>query len=763
MENLYLYILLALSVLAIADLIVGVSNDAVNFLNSAVGSKAISFRTIMIVASIGIAAGSIFSSGMMEVARKGIFNPELFFFDEIMFVFLAVMITDILLLDFFNTIGMPTSTTVSIVFELLGAALAMSIIKVTANGDDLATVAQYINNEKALQIIAGILLSVVIAFTIGALVQWVTRLWLSFNFLNRSNVSNAIFGGIALASISNFILIKGIKGTAFSAATYSFTDGMSLIAFIESNTLLVALIAFFVWFLISIGLLLMGLSMYKFIIAAGTFSLALAFAGNDLVNFIGVPIAAYQSYELWTASGALASEYNMAVLSNAVKTPTLFLLGSGMVMVLTLWFSKKARYVADTEINLAREGESRERFKPNFLSRAIVKFTIQASNYVSYLVPDPVLERINKQFERPSTKNVVLKKNELPPAFDMVRASVNMALAGILISIATSMKLPLSTTYVTFMVAMGTSLSDRAWGAESAVYRVAGVLNVIGGWFGTAIIALLSSGLILTLIYYGRGTAIILLLVSAAVIIIRNYLAYNKRQKEEAEQFFIKRAESITLKGVINESAKNVENVIRRSRSIIELNIEGLSKQDAEKLKQGRKEVKTLSSEIEDVRASVFHFIQNLEDSSVQASAFYISMVNQLNNISQSLEYISKMCNDHVLNNHSKLRYTQLRDLREIKEQFEKDIFNQTADSLKGLSQEGITELLDRKDRLESIITQKIDTHVQDIRNEDSSPKNTTLYFSLLLESKDFLNAITSLITEYYKSYEENVETPLKL
>ena len=763
MENLYLYILLALSVLAIADLIVGVSNDAVNFLNSAVGSKAISFRTIMIVASIGIAAGSIFSSGMMEVARKGIFNPELFFFDEIMFVFLAVMITDILLLDFFNTIGMPTSTTVSIVFELLGAALAMSIIKVTSNGDDLASVAQYINNEKALQIIAGILLSVVIAFTIGALVQWVTRLWLSFNFLNRSNVSNAIFGGIALASISNFILIKGIKGTAFSAATYSFTDGMSLIAFIESNTLLVALIAFFVWFLISIGLLLMGLSMYKFIIAAGTFSLALAFAGNDLVNFIGVPIAAYQSYELWTASGALASEYNMAVLSNAVKTPTLFLLGSGMVMVLTLWFSKKARYVADTEINLAREGESRERFKPNFLSRAIVKFTIQASNYVSYLIPDPVLERINKQFERPSTKNVVLKKNELPPAFDMVRASVNMALAGILISIATSMKLPLSTTYVTFMVAMGTSLSDRAWGAESAVYRVAGVLNVIGGWFGTAFIALLSSGLILTLIYYGRGTAIILLLVSAAVIIIRNYLAYNKRQKEEAEQFFIKRAESITLKGVINESAKNVENVIRRSRSIIELNIEGLSKQDAEKLKQGRKEVKTLSSEIEDVRASVFHFIQNLEDSSVQASAFYISMVNQLNNISQSLEYISKMCNDHVLNNHSKLRYTQLRDLREIKEQFEKDIFNQTADSLKGLSQEGITELLDRKDRLESIITQKIDTHVQDIRNEDSSPKNTTLYFSLLLESKDFLNAITSLITEYYKSYEENVETPLKL
>lgn len=763
MENLFLYILLALSVLAIADLIVGVSNDAVNFLNSAVGSKAISFRTIMIVASVGIAAGSIFSSGMMEVARKGIFNPELFFFDEIMFIFLAVMITDILLLDFFNTIGMPTSTTVSIVFELLGAALAMSVIKIMAQGDDLGSIVNYINNEKAIQIIAGILLSVFIAFTLGALVQWVTRLWLSFNFLNRSNVANALFGGVALASISNFILIKGIKGTAFSEASYSFTGGLSLVDFMEANTLLVALIAFFVWFLISLGLLLMRLNLYQVIIAAGTFSLALAFAGNDLVNFIGVPIAAYQSYELWTASGMLASDYNMSVLANSVKTPTLFLLASGAVMVLTLWFSKKARYVADTEINLAREGESRERFKPNFLSRAIVRLTIQFSNYVSLAIPNGLLERINKQFERPSTKNLVLKKNELPPAFDMVRASVNMALAGILISLATSLKLPLSTTYVTFMVAMGTSLADRAWGAESAVYRVAGVLNVIGGWFGTALIALFSSAVILTLIHFGRGTAIVLLLVFATVIIIRNYLAYNRKQKEEAESFLIKRAESITLKGVINESAKNVENVIMRSKSIIELNIDGLSKLDPEKLKQGRKEVNALSEEVEDVRASVFHFIQNLEDASVQASAFYISMVNQLNNITQSLEYISKMCHDHVLNNHSKLRYTQLRDLREIKEQFEKEIFNQTAESLKGLTQERITELLDRKDQLESVITQKIDSHVQDIRNEDSSPKNTTLYFSLLLEAKDFLNAVTSLITEYYKSYEENVETPLKL
>lgn len=763
MEDFFLYVLIALAGLAIADLVVGVSNDAVNFLNSAVGSKAISFRSIMIVASVGIAFGAFFSSGMMEVARKGIFNPELFYFDEIMFLFLAVMITDILLLDFFNTIGMPTSTTVSIVFELLGAALAMSFIKIVNQGSELSTIVQYINNEKALQIISGILLSVLIAFTFGALVQWITRVWMSFNFSNRSIFVSASFGGIALASISNFILIKGIKGTAFADRAYAFTDGLSLTDYMEANTVLVLIAAFLFWFLLSLSLLLVKVNLYKFIIAAGTFSLALAFAGNDLVNFVGVPIAAYQSYEAWSASGMLPAEFSMEVLSSKVQAPTLFLLASGVIMILTLWFSKKARYVADTEINLSREGEARERFKPNFLSRSIVRYTLQFSTYVSLAIPDPILERINAQFERPSTKNIVLKNNELPPAFDAVRASVNMALAGILISIATSLKLPLSTTYVTFMVAMGTSLADRAWGAESAVYRVAGVLNVIGGWFGTAIIALISSGLILSLIYFGRGTAIIVLLIAATAIIIRNYIAYNRKMKAEAESFNIKRAESITLKGVINESARNVENVILRSKSIINLNIEGLSKHDFESLKQGRKEVNSLSEEVEDVRASVFHFIQNLEDSSVKASAFYIQLVNQLNNISQSLEYISKMCYDHVANNHNKLRYTQLRDLREIKEQFERDFFIHTEDSIKNFSAEDITEILDKKDQLENSITKKINAHVTDIRNEDSSPKNTTLYFSLLLEAKDFLNAVTLLITEYYKSYEENVDTPLKL
>lgn len=763
MENFFLYVLIALAVLAIADLVVGVSNDAVNFLNSAIGSKVISFRSIMIVASVGVAFGAIFSSGMMEVARKGIFNPELFYFDEIMFVFLAVMITDILLLDFFNTIGLPTSTTVSIVFELLGAALAMSYIKIVKSGAELSTILQYINDEKALQIISGILLSVFIAFNIGAFVQWVTRLWLTFHFRNQSVFANASFGGISLASISYFILIKGIKGTSFAERTYSFTRDLSLIGFIESNTVLVAVIAFLFFFLVSLALIVAKLSMYKFIIGAGTFSLALAFAGNDLVNFVGVPLAAYQSFEAWKVSGMLPSEFSMEILSAKVQAPTAFLLASGMIMILTLWFSKKARYVADTQINLSREGEARERFKPNYLSRSVVRITIQFGQYVTRAVPKPLLNRINKQFERPVTKNVVYKNNEQPPAFDVVRASVNMAVAGILISIATSLKLPLSTTYVTFMVAMGTSLADRAWGAESAVYRVAGVLNVIGGWFGTAIIALTSSAVILTLIYFGRGTAIIMLLVAAATIIIRNYLSYNRKMKEEAESFDIKRAESITVKGVINESAKNVENVILRSKSIINLNIEGLSKHDFEALKQGRKEVNSLSEEVEDVRASVFHFIQNLEDSSVKASAFYIQLVNQLNNISQSLEYISKMCYDHVANNHNKLRYTQLRDLREIKEQFERDFFIHTEDSIKNFSAEDITEILDKKDQLENNITAKINAHVTDIRNEDSSPKNTTLYFSLLLESKDFLNAVTLLITEYYKSYEESVDSPLKL
>ncbi len=478
--------LIALAFLAIADLVVGVSNDAVNFLNSAIGSKAISFRTIMIVASVGVAVGAVFSSGMMEVARKGIFNPGEFMFNEIMVIFMAVMITDILLLDFFNSLGMPTSTTVSIVFELLGAAVAMALIKIATSGGEFSDLIQFINTSKATQIILGILLSVVIAFTIGAIVQWISRVLLSYNFNQKTKWAGALFGGIALTAITYFIFMKGLKGTSYANYSFDILGGATMKDFLEKNVINIVLINSLFWSVLSYTLIIFfKTNIYRLIIIVGTFALALAFAGNDLVNFIGVPVAAYNSFLEWSASGVVASEFPMDVLASKVPTNNWLLLAAGFVMVITLWFSSKSRSVVKTSIDLSNQGDTKERFQPNALSRGFVRFSLVATNYTSNVLPKSLKKKIEKQFEQPINNNLKNKKQDLP-AFDLVRAAVNLMVAAVLISIATSYKLPLSTTYVTFMVAMGSSLADRAWGAESAVYRVAGVLNVIGGWFFTA-------------------------------------------------------------------------------------------------------------------------------------------------------------------------------------------------------------------------------------------------------------------------------------
>ena len=756
MDNIYLLMIIALIVLAIADLVVGVSNDAVNFLNSAVGSKAISFRTIMIVASLGIALGAVFSSGMMEVARKGIFNPGEFYFNEIMFIFMAVMITDILLLDFFNTLGMPTSTTVSIVFELLGAAVAMALIKIGADNGNFADVVNYINTSKAAEIIIGILLSVVVAFSIGALVQWLSRLLLSYDFEKKEKWVGALFGGAALSAITYFILMKGIKGTAFAGEGLDLIGGVTIKSFLETNWIPIVAANFVLWSALSF--LLMNFTktnIYKLIIGVGTFALALAFAGNDLVNFIGVPIAAWQSYEAWEASGIAATEFSMDMLAKKVPTPTLLLFLSGMVMVATLWFSKKARYVAETEINLSREGEAKERFQPNFLSRSIVRLSLGISEVTSSLLPVSLKKKIAKQFNKPVIALSMNKAYEMP-AFDMVRAAVNLMVAGILISIATSYKLPLSTTYVTFMVAMGTSLADKAWGAESAVYRVAGVLNVIGGWFGTAIIAFVASGIILTLISFGKGAAIAILLFAAILLLARNYISYNKKSKKIKAEDSLNKAESSSIQGVIEESATNIANVIKRSNKIYTNSINGLAQQDLSLLKKNKKQGAKLSAEIDELRDHLFYFIKNLDEASVGASNFYINMLGYLTDITQSLEYIGKVSHKHINNNHKKLKYTQIKELKEINSKLE-EIFNNTKKAFDERSFEQIGTILENKHELFDLVSQKIEKQVARTRTEESSPKNTTLYFSLLLETKDLMTATMNLLELYYQKHDSSV------
>ncbi len=748
-EDIYLFMIIALALLAITDLVVGVSNDAVNFLNSALGSKALSFRTIMIVASIGIAFGAMSSSGMMEVARKGIFNPAEFMFAEIIIIFMAVMITDILLLDFFNTLGMPTSTTVSIVFELLGASIAIALIKISGTAEGIEDLGTYINTEKAIAIILGILLSVFIAFSIGAIVQFISRILITFKFEERPRWTGALFGGFAITAIVYFILIKGLKSAAiFSGALTDFANQQPLL-FILAN--------FVIWTIVSrLITAVFKQNIYRVIIALGTFALAMAFAGNDLVNFIGVPIAALQSFQDWQSSGITADAYSMESLAAAVQTPTLLLLASGLIMILTLWFSTKALYVTETEINLAREGEGQERFQPNFLSRQIVKMSLLAFESINGLLPLGVRNRINERFYKPYVFTPAGQaKNK--PAFDMIRASVNLMVASVLISIATSMKLPLSTTYVTFMVAMGTSLADRAWGSDSAVYRVAGVFNVIGGWFLTAIIAFTAAAIVAYLIHLGGIIATILLLVLAAVLLVRNYLNHKKKAKKIKESFGLRTAESRSIQGVIVESAENISNVISRGNKIYSQAVIGLSKHNLDLLKKNKKQVGKLSAEIDGLRDHIFYFVKNLEDASVGATNFYLDMLDSLQDISQSLEYLAKISHKHVNNNHKRLTFTQIRELTEIDNAVQ-SLMDKAKSAFENQSFAEVEDVLNSKDELLTIVSDKIAEQISRTRSEESSPKNTTLYFNFLTETKDLISSTIGLLEMYYKEYDNNVE-----
>jgi len=507
----YLILVIALLFLAVADLMVGVSNDAVNFLTSAIGSKVASRNIILGIAAAGVFVGAAFSSGMMEVARKGIFNPSFFSFSDVMIIFLAVMITDILLLDLFNSFGLPTSTTVSIVFELLGASVVTGLLAISNNPEIASSIWEVINYDKASQIIAGIFLSIGVAFSVGALVQFLTRLLFTFHVSNRIHKYGPPFAGFAIAIIVYFMLIKGIKGAAFV------TDSMA--RSVEASGWTIVLIVFaastVIMFFLQRSL---NIHPLKVVVLLGTFSLAMAFAGNDLVNFIGVPITGYQSYNLWVDSGLAADEFMMSTLATKVSTPPLLLFGAGIIMVLTLWFSAKAKKVTDTSVNLGSQGAVDERFNPNMLSRGIVKSANSFATFFNKIVPRKTTTTINWRFRSLRVQDADR------PAFDLVRASVNLMIASILIAFASSLKLPLSTTYVSFMVAMGASLADRAWGEGSAPYRIAGVLNVIGGWFLTAAGAFTAAGLVALCIYFGGFWVTIVLFILAFAILLKSNL-----------------------------------------------------------------------------------------------------------------------------------------------------------------------------------------------------------------------------------------------
>ncbi|MCD8182230.1 MAG: inorganic phosphate transporter [Bacteroides sp.] len=526
METIYLCIVIFLFVLAVFDLVVGVSNDAVNFLNSAVGAKAASFKTILFIAGIGVFIGASLSNGMMDIARHGIYQPEHFYFAEIMCILLAVMLTDVVLLDVFNTMGMPTSTTVSMVFELLGGTFALSLIKVH-NSDNLGS-GDLINTDKALSVIMAIFVSVAIAFFFGMVVQWLARVIFTFNYKKKMKYSIALFGGIAATSILYFMLIKGLKDSSFMTPENK--------QWIQDNTFML-IAGFFVFFTILMQILhWLKINVFKIVVLMGTFALALAFAGNDLVNFIGVPLAGYASFVDYTANGTGIGPDNflMSSLLGPAKTPWYFLFGAGAVMVYSLYTSKKAHNVIKTSVDLSRQDEGEENFGSTPIARTLVRFSMTFANGLSQIMPERSKRWIETRFKK---DEAIIADGA---AFDLVRASVNLVLAGLLIALGTSLKLPLSTTYVTFMVAMGTSLADRAWGRDSAVFRITGVLSVIGGWFITAGAAFTICFFVAMVIHFGGTFAIIGLIGLAVFMLIRSQVMYKKRKERGKENVTIK-------------------------------------------------------------------------------------------------------------------------------------------------------------------------------------------------------------------------------
>ncbi|HHJ09297.1 MAG TPA: phosphate permease [Bacteroidetes bacterium] len=738
MHTLYLFIVTILVILAISDLVVGVSNDAVNFLNSALGAKTAPFHIILLVAALGVLIGATFSSGMMEVARKGIFHPEHFYFNEIMLLFLAVMLTDVIMLDFFNTYGLPTSTTVSIVFELLGAAVAISIIKITRNPDAPHDLGTYINSGKALAIISGILISVVVAFLVGAFIQWLVRLVFTFNYERTFKYFGALWGGFSFTAIIYFILIKGAKGSSIITP--------DTLVWIKSHTMLILGLSFIGWtVLLQVVLSLFRINILKFIVLVGTFGLAMAFAGNDLVNFIGVPLAGVASFQEFIRSGATdPSGFAMTALAGPVKTPTFYLLLAGLIMVLTMAFSKKARTVTATTIDLSRQEEGQERFESSVLARAIVRQTVGLSKAIKFVIPENVRVTINKRFDR--TEYNKLKK-EKGVAFDMVRASVNLVVASILIAIGTSLKLPLSTTYVTFMVAMGTSLADRAWGRESAVYRVTGVIVVITGWFMTAMIAFTISFIIAYIIFYGKIYGILAFLALDTYLIIKNRFIHSKREEEkQKKEEIISDTHEINGSEVFNKCKTETLSILEESSNLFYNTLIYFSKENRKKLKNIQKKIYNLNKKVKELKDNVYFTIRNLEENSIETGHYYVQSLDYLRETAHCLTYINNPIFKHIDNNHPLFPREQMEGMLKINDKIF-TLFKHVKEAIQKDEFDNIDLILEIQKEILSDIKSLQKKHVKMIKKHGNiKTRPSILLFNILGESKNLVLYLVNIL-----------------
>ena len=638
--EIYFYFVLLLFALAAVDLVVGVSNDAVNFLNSAIGSKVASFRTILLIASIGILLGSVFSNGMMQIARSGIFQPSYFTFEQVMFILLAVMLTDIILLDFYNNLGLPTSTTVSLIFELLGASFAIGSLIILSEGETAAALSKYINVNSAMVIIGGIFLSVFISFFVGSIVQYITRIMFSFRLAKSMRRRGPVFAGIAISTIIYFLLIKGAKGSAIINEAQT--------QWIAEHTLHI-IIGSLVFFTVLTWVLmrLVKLNPLKLIVLMGTFSLAMAFAGNDLVNFIGVAVAGFSSYQIFISSQEGAEVLNMGVLNEAVKTPFWILISAGLVMVVTLWTNAKSRKVTETEMALGNQDEVDEKFKPNNFSRLLVGVSLFIGKGFSFLIPNDLQKKIDKRFVRRKSKKAKDK-----PSFDLVRASVNLLTASALIAFGTSQKLPLSTTFVTFMVSMGSSFADQAWGRESAVYRVAGVLRVIGGWLMTALLAFTGSAIVAFVLFNLEGYGVVGLAIFAIVLLIRSHVRFNRRVARESEivaPIFHFTTDTGTL---LDEHKKEIITSFQNVDDILKVCIQSIKNSEMKAVKDAKGALKEMMEQNSKLNDKIIKYIGKMDGAPSSVAKNYLMVFDRMQNIHQSCLLISEVCVNHVSNHH---------------------------------------------------------------------------------------------------------------
>ena len=732
MESVYLGFIIFLFMLAICDLMVGVSNDAVNFLNSAIGAKVARYRTILIVASVGVFVGASMSNGMMDIARHGIFQPQMFCFNELMCIFLAVMVTDVVLLDVFNTLGMPTSTTVSMVFELLGGTFILAMLKIFFDTTGELTFANLLNTDKALSVILGIFLSVAIAFFFGTVVQWLSRVLFSFNYRSKLKWKIGLFGGVAATCILYFALIKGVMGSSFMTPESREWVGMHTGAIIA--------VCFVASTLVMQLLHACRVNVFRIIILMGTFSLALAFAGNDLVNFVGVPLAALSAFQDYSANGAGQPDtFMMASLCESAKTPIIFLIAAGAIMVYSLATSKKAKNVVKTSVDLSRQDEGEEMFGSSKVARVLVRATNSAHDTVMRYTPQPVVRWIDSRFNK---DEVILEPGA---AFDLVRASVNLVLAGLLIVVGTSLKLPLSTTYVTFIVAMGTSLADRAWGRESAVFRVTGMLNVIGGWFITAGAAFIGCAIITTAMFYGGTVVKVIFVILAIYILYKSNIASKHEEENDMEEQLFKDIMTTKDKGEVWALLK--KHVGLSQQQMLEFTwksyddvVDGFVDEDLKTLRRAVKHIDKKKQQRKRLRQRELAGMRRIEkEVSLEKNTWFHLAANSGEQMIYCLKRMSEPCLEHVDNNFNPLPNECVAEILPVKKKMV-DFLMRGEVIVKDMDFDRVDPLLDEEDEFKNKLSQL--RHAQEDRVQmelSQGLKVSLVYLNMLQETQELL------------------------